>query len=171
MVGVRPWVPPGKRAGSGPSLRPGRPGEDDVYAEAMEAHLGGDHPGRRGALLIPALQGGATYYLTIGEALAKEEAQPGQRFRIAGNVTPGSIVDQPTDFRLSFLMEDEGGQVPVVYHGARPDNLQDGSGVVVEGRFHGETFHAETLMVQSASKYEAAEGAEHPAEIPKGRDR
>src|SRR5690606_39644050 len=81
----------------------------------------------------PAVQGCAPYYPTVGEALAKEEAQPGQRFRIAGNVTPGSIVDQPTDFRLSFLMEDEGGQVPVVYHGARPDNLQDGSGVVVEG--------------------------------------
>src|SRR5690606_7523671 len=124
-----------------------------------------------GALHITAELGGATYCLASGEALAEEEAQAGQRFRIAGDVTPGSIVDQPTDFRLSFLMEDEGGQVPVVYHGARPDNLQDGSGVVVEGRFHGETFHAETLMVQCASKYEAAEGAEHPAEIPKGRDR
>lgn len=121
-------------------------------------------------LLVSGLQSGTTYYLTVEEALAREASQPGQRFRIAGNVAPGSIDDQPTQFRLAFLVEDEGGRIPVVYEGPRPDNLQDGGGVVVEGRFQGETFHAETLMVQCASKYEAGDSAEHPTEIPKGRD-
>lgn len=121
-------------------------------------------------LLVSGLQSGTTYYLTVEEALAREAVQPGQRFRIAGTVTPGSIDEQPTQFRLAFVVEEEGSRMPVLYEGPRPDNLQDGVGVVVEGRFQGETFHAETLMVQCASKYEAGERSEHPTEIPKGRD-
>lgn len=121
-------------------------------------------------LLVSGLQGGTTYYLTVEEALAREAAQPGQRFRIAGTVVPGSMDEQPTQFLLNFVVEAEGSQMPVVYKGSRPDNLRDGGGVVVEGRFQGGTFHAETLMVQCASKYEAGDRPEHPTAIPKGRE-
>ncbi|WP_158509507.1 cytochrome c maturation protein CcmE [Limnochorda pilosa] len=109
-----------------------------------------------GALLASGLRGGTTYYFTVDEALAREATKPGQRFRIAGKVVPGSIDWQPNQFRLAFSVEDEGGQVPVVYQGARPDNFTDGGDVVVEGRFQGAAFQAETLLVQCPSKYEPA---------------
>lgn len=126
-----------------------------------------------GALLASGLRGGTTYYLTVDEALAREAAQPGQRFRIAGTVAPGSVDWQPSQFRLAFVIQDEHGRVPVVYQGVRPDSFGEHGEVIVEGRFQGETFHAETLLVQCASKYEAGgeRPEDHPATPLEGSDR
>jgi cytochrome c-type biogenesis protein CcmE len=106
--------------------------------------------------LIFAASGSAAYYITIGEL---EEQQASRRnVRVSGFVIGESIEWDARDMRLQFEIEDESGQIPVHYHGARPDMFRDGAEVVVEGKLDGAgVFEARTMLLQCPSKYEEAQ--------------
>jgi cytochrome c-type biogenesis protein CcmE len=56
---------------------------------------------------------------------------------------------------LRFLLRDEEGQqVQISYHGAKPDNFEHADSAVVIGKYDGEQFVAEKLLVKCPSKYE-----------------
>lgn len=66
---------------------------------------------------------------------------------------PGAITYENQE--LCFLLRDEKGQqVRVAYHGLKPDNFEHADSVVAIGKYDGELFAAEKLLVKCPSKYE-----------------
>ncbi|NYE58153.1 cytochrome c maturation protein CcmE domain-containing protein [Carboxydothermus ferrireducens] len=60
---------------------------------------------------------------------------------------------------LKFIMipikGSEKTQLPVVYNDVKPDNLEHPEAqIVVEGKYNGKVFQADTLLVKCPSKYE-----------------
>lgn len=103
------------------------------------------------------------YYLTVAEAVERGDSLQGRWVRIAGDVPGDSIQWESKDFRLSFDVVQDGERVHAVYTGVQPDNLIDGSSVVLEGTFlpNGD-FDVDRLLVQCVSKYEAAVDEQDP---------
>lgn len=108
-------------------------------------------------LSLMGFQSAKTYYLSVDQTLDQAGGLDDRFVRVHGKVEPGTVnwaVDQVT---LRFAMAgDTGRTLPVVYKGVKPDLLQDGVDVVVEGRVQGDTLVAERVMVKCPSKYEAA---------------
>jgi cytochrome c-type biogenesis protein CcmE len=106
-------------------------------------------------LAMNAFGDGATYYLTTGELAAQGEDAVGQSVRVAGGIAPGTIVIEQSTRTLKFDVQDEGGQIPVIYKGTVPDTFQEGNDVVVEGKLGEDgVFEAKTIVVKCPSKYE-----------------
>ena len=58
--------------------------------------------------------------------------------------------------RFSFSMKDDGGrQERVLFDGAKPNNFEIASSVVVKGRYEDGYFHATDILTKCPSKYEA----------------
>jgi len=109
-----------------------------------------------GYLVLSAVRGSATYYMTIEEM--KTQGASERTVRVTGNVVGDSIVWEPRDLRLQFDIADDMGRLPAVVHGSRPDMFRDGAQVVLEGRYSSEgVFEARTMLLQCPSKYEAAQ--------------
>lgn len=110
--------------------------------------------------------GSMAYYLPVSEYLAA--ADNGSRnYRVNGKVVAGSIERLPSGQDVRFSMSDGSATLAVQYHGIVPDTFVDRADVVVEGTLQDDgTFNAHTLLAKCPSKYESADGAEHPEEIP-----
>lgn len=111
-------------------------------------------------LIALAVGAGGAYYLTIPEAQERAQALQGKAVRAQGIVDGASIRWDMSDMRLAFTIRDEsdpGRTLAVTYRGARPDGLEDGRAVIVEGKVSpdGSALEATTLMVQCPSRYEA----------------
>lgn len=107
-------------------------------------------------LIATAASNTTMYYLTVAEALERQDELRGRFVRIAGEV-PGDSIVWESDFQLTFEVMQAEDRVPAVYRGVRPDNLIDGANVVLEGTFGTNgVFTVERLLVQCVSKYEAA---------------
>jgi cytochrome c-type biogenesis protein CcmE len=105
-----------------------------------------------GWLIFSNMGASTAYYLTVEELLAQG---PSDRMtRLSGLVISGTIDWDPQQMTLRFEIADEGGSLPVIYEGIRPDMLQDDSQVVVEGRYTTNgVFEATTLLLKCPSKY------------------
>ncbi|HLT59174.1 MAG: cytochrome c maturation protein CcmE [Limnochordales bacterium] len=109
-------------------------------------------------LIATAASNTTMYYLTVDEALARRDSLQGRWVRIAGQVPGDTIQWDSRDFMLTFDVVENGHRVPAVYRGVRPDNLIDGTNVVLEGTFNASgVFEVDRLLVQCVSKYEAAD--------------
>ncbi len=70
------------------------------------------------------------------------------------------VKDQPTTFDLEkgefhFYLKDEGGKtLPVVFKGARPNNFEIATSVVVKGKYQDNAFFASEILTKCPSKYE-----------------
>ena len=77
------------------------------------------------------------------------------RFRIEGTVVPGSLRDVPGQ-AVAFSIASKGVQVPVIHHGDEPPLFKDQSNpppVVLEGRFDGDTFASDRIIVKHTETY------------------
>ena len=113
-----------------------------------------------GYLGYTAFMGAATYYLSVGELIARGDAAYGEEVRLMGNVIDGSVEKEAETNTIRFAIKDKDGSssVPVVYSGVVPDAFKPGADVVMEGTLNGKgTFEATNLLVKCPSKYEAAE--------------
>ncbi len=96
-----------------------------------------------------------SYYVTIAELRAMDDARHARRLRVAGDVQPGSIKRKGT--QVEFVLVEQGQTLPVIYKGteAPPDTFKDDSQALVEGRFDRDgVFRAHHLQAKCASKYE-----------------
>ncbi|HEY8552736.1 MAG TPA: cytochrome c maturation protein CcmE [Thermaerobacter sp.] len=108
-------------------------------------------------LSLMGFQSAKTYYLSVDQALGRADELQGRFVRVHGRVAPGTVDWTVHDVTLAFAMAGESGRsLPVVYKGVKPDLLQDGVDVVVEGRLEGDTLVADRVMVKCPSKYQAA---------------
>ena len=96
-------------------------------------------------LVLYALRSNIDLFYTPGEILyGKRETQQrpvvGQRLRVGGMVTPGSVRRDPNSLKVNFSIYDAEGSVDVSYEGILPDLFREGQGVVVQGEL-GEENH------------------------------
>jgi cytochrome c-type biogenesis protein CcmE len=105
-----------------------------------------------GWLIFSNIEGASARYLTVDELLA--EGPSDRMVRVSGIVVGESIDWNPQQLILRFEIADEGGSLPVMYEGVRPDMFQGGAQAVVEGKYTSNgIFEASTLLLKCPSKY------------------
>lgn len=108
-----------------------------------------------GLLIATSFSGSATDYLTVAQVKALEPEQS-RDSRVAGAIVPDSVSWNTRELLLNFVIEDETGQLPIVYHGPQPDMLVDAVEAVAIGKYDAaaHVFEAEELLMKCPSKYE-----------------
>jgi cytochrome c-type biogenesis protein CcmE len=99
-----------------------------------------------GFLVFQGLGNATVYFRTADEAVEQRDDLGTKRFRIEG-----TVVAEPVDGR--FDIEGERVTVPVVHSGDVPQLMQPGIPVVLEGRWDGEHFASDRVMVKHTSEY------------------
>jgi len=114
-----------------------------------------------GYLVLSGIQQSNMYFLNVSEALAKTP-QEVQKARVFGMIAPDGMqeaVGKGEGEAVIRLADKENPQqtLRVEYSGVLPDNLEPGTGVIVEGSMGegGNSFSAHTLLTQCPSKYES----------------
>ena len=109
-------------------------------------------------LIIISLNSSVSYYLTVGELSEQASGLEDTRVRVSGKVAAGSIVWDARDLELRFSVNGEGGSLPVVYQGVRPEGFKDDVNVLLDGHLDaGGTFRAGEILMKCPSKYEIEE--------------
>ena len=108
-----------------------------------------------GLLIATSFSGSTSDYLTIAEVKALGPDQS-RNSRVAGAIVPDSVQWQTRELLLTFVIEDETGQLPIAYHGPQPDMLVDAVEAVAIGKYDAtaHVFDAEELLMKCPSKYE-----------------
>jgi cytochrome c-type biogenesis protein CcmE len=105
-----------------------------------------------GWLVLSNIQEASAHYVTVEELLAQGSSD--RMVRVSGLVVGDTIAWDPQQLVLRFEIADEGGSLPVVYKGVRPDMFRDGAQAVVEGKYSSNgVFEASTLLLKCPSKY------------------
>jgi cytochrome c-type biogenesis protein CcmE len=106
-----------------------------------------------GALALSAFRQNVTFFFDPSQ-VAAGKVPPGERFRLGGMVTQGSLHRLPGSLEVRFLVTDFSHQVPVVYTGVLPDLFREGAGVVAHGRLSADgTFVADEVLAKHDEKY------------------
>ncbi len=121
-----------------------------------------------GGLIIIAFLGiGAYSFLNSSVEYAtfsKAEAS-GKKVQVTGKCVRdmGSNYDSKTNAFSFFIKDDEQRIAKVVYSGAKPNNFDIATSVVVKGKFEDGAFRASDVLTKCPSKYEG--NAQHPDSI------
>jgi len=113
-------------------------------------------------LTLSGLNDNLTYYLYPTEAVDQRAEFPdGERFRLAGTVVTGSVVEG--DDTTSFSLTDGGATVPVTLTGPPPSLFGEEVPLLLEGAWSGDTFEADTALIRHDENYEVPEeGGAYP---------
>ena len=104
------------------------------------------------AYLIFGLSENVVYFRTVSEANAQKAGDKDTgRFRLMGEVVAGSQVRNAEG--VAFKVTD-GNEVASVFHrGDPPELFADGVPVVCEGRWQGDEFASDRIMIRHGSEY------------------
>lgn len=104
-----------------------------------------------------------TYYLYPGEAVEQRQDFPdGERFRLAGLVVSGSIIDDGDV--IHFEVTDGAATIPVELSSTPPPLFGDDVPVLLEGSWSGEAFLSDSALIRHDENYETPdEGGAFPA--------
>ncbi len=103
-------------------------------------------------LILYALSDRIVFFNTPTE-VADGKLPPGTRIRLGGMVEEGSL-QKGADGKVSFVVTDGNGEVPVAYTGILPDLFREGQGVVTEGVLTpGRTLDADTVLAKHDERY------------------
>ena len=106
-----------------------------------------------GALALSAFRQNVTFFFDPTQ-VAAGQVPPGERFRLGGMVTQGSLHRAPGSLEVSFVVTDFSHNVPVSYTGVLPDLFREGAGVVAHGRLRADgTFVADEVLAKHDEKY------------------
>lgn len=94
----------------------------------------------------------ASPYVTAKEAMAT----PGERVHVAGEIVHSSAKTGQGTFSFT-LIDDNGDELPILYHGMKPGNFESAPTASVEGQMQDGKFVATRVSTQCPSKYEAGE--------------
>jgi cytochrome c-type biogenesis protein CcmE len=111
-----------------------------------------------GVLIRTAVTHAASYYLTVDELYAQGKQAVGQETTVSGDIVADTVDWRPEKSLLTFTIKDphSGRRLPVVFHGAKPDDFANDWPVIVTGRLEANgQFRAEKLLIKCPSKYEA----------------
>ena len=113
-----------------------------------------------GFLLYKGLGNATLYFRTADEAVAQRASLGGRRFRIEGDVVPGTVSQVGGD--VAFRITSKGVEVPVIHRGDPPELFRPGIPVVLEGRFEGDGFTSDRILVKHSETYVA----DNPGRVP-----
>lgn len=106
-----------------------------------------------GGLALRAFQNNVMFFFDPSQIVAGS-APTGQRFRLGGMVSKGSVQRSPGSLQVNFIVTDFRHDVPVQYTGVLPDLFREGQGVVAHGRLTGSgVFVAEEVLAKHDEKY------------------
>ena len=121
-----------------------------------------------GFLVARGLGDATVYFKTADEAVAQKEDLGDSRFRLEGVVVPGSVEATPGGVAFD-VRGTGGGTVDVMHRGDPPELFQPDIPVVLEGRWDGDRYSSDRIMVKHTSEYRA----ENPDRVDSyvGKDR
>jgi cytochrome c-type biogenesis protein CcmE len=106
--------------------------------------------------LTVVLSNNVVYFRTVSEALSERKSDGDRRFRIAGEVVPGSV--QETSSGVRFQITDGKATATVVHVGDPPSLFEDGAPVVCEGRWGARAaFASDRIMIRHGNEYKPPE--------------
>jgi cytochrome c-type biogenesis protein CcmE len=106
-----------------------------------------------GALALSAFKRHVTFFFDPSQ-VAAGQVPSGERFRLGGMVTEGSLHREPGSLEVHFVVTDFSHSVPVVYDKLLPDLFREGAGVVAHGRLRPDgTFVADEVLAKHDEKY------------------
>jgi len=106
-----------------------------------------------GFLVFQGLGNATLYFRTADEAVAQRTELGDRRFRIEGDVVDGSVEQVGDD--VSFTLTSKSVEVPVRHKGDPPELFKPGIPVVLEGRFRGDVFSSDRILVRHSETYVA----------------
>jgi len=106
-----------------------------------------------GVLALSAFRKNVTFFFDPTQ-VAAGQVPAGERFRLGGMVTEGSLKRAPGSLEVRFVVTDFSHQVPVSYTGVLPDLFREGAGVVAHGHLGPDgTFIADEVLAKHDEKY------------------
>jgi cytochrome c-type biogenesis protein CcmE len=109
-------------------------------------------------LIITGIQSTAAYFLTVDELYAKGPAWENRVVRVAGKVDAATIAFNNRELILNFdVTSDSGQRLAVLFNGPKPDQMREGAEAILEGKYDGDIFVADSLLLKCPSRYEEGE--------------
>lgn len=108
------------------------------------------------AVLVTQLAGAATYFYNVDDAVAQRSEIGDRRVRLQGNVIKGSEIGRTKDSVQGYLIAYNGVSVEVEQSGDVPDLFGPSIPVVIEGRFVGDVFKSDRVLVKHDETYDEA---------------
>jgi cytochrome c-type biogenesis protein CcmE len=106
-------------------------------------------------LIYTGIQSTSAYFLTVEELYAKGETMYDRTVRVSGKVDEASIAFNNRDLILNFdVVSDDGERLSVVFNGPKPDQMRHDADAILEGKYDGNTFAAQSLLLKCPSRYE-----------------
>jgi len=106
--------------------------------------------------LIANIGDDLVYYQTPSEVREDASRVDAGRFRLGGQVVPGTI--ESVDGGVLFSVTDGIATVPVDHEGAPQQLFTEGIGVVVEGTWDGQVFHSDSMIIKHDEQYRTEDG-------------
>src|SRR6185503_17635581 len=104
-------------------------------------------------VLAVVLSQNVVYFRTVSEAVAQRQSQGDDRFRIAGAVVPGSIVE--TGAGVKFAISDGKATAEIVHRGDPPELFKPNAPVVCEGHWGARgAFDSDRILIKHGNDYE-----------------
>ena len=108
-----------------------------------------------GGFLFANLKENLVYYRVPSEVVGNDAATEG-RFRLGGQVVPGSVSD--TSAGLDFSVTDGKATIAVSHTGTPQQLFTEGIGVVVEGSWDGALFVSDSMIIKHDEQYRTEDG-------------
>jgi cytochrome c-type biogenesis protein CcmE len=109
--------------------------------------------GIAGALALRAFQDNVMFFFDPSQ-VAQGDVPRGERFRLGGMVSEGSVRRLQGSLDVNFRVTDFQHEVPVRYTGVLPDLFREGQGVVAHGRLDAQgTFVADEVLAKHDENY------------------
>lgn len=112
-----------------------------------------------GFFAVRSLGASTVYFKTADEAVRDKHTLGTHRFRIEGTVLGGTVREAGND--TNFTIAANGTQVAIVHNGDPPDLFKAGIPVVLEGKWSGDHFASDRIMVKHSASYTA----KHPERV------
>ncbi len=106
-------------------------------------------------LIYTGISSNSAYFLTVDELYAKGDVMHNRTVRVAGMVDAETIDFDNRDLILAFdVTSDSGERMHVVFNGPKPDQMREGAEAILEGKYNGDEFQAQSLLLKCPSRYE-----------------
>jgi cytochrome c-type biogenesis protein CcmE len=114
-------------------------------------------------VVFRGLTSATLYFYNADEAVERRDTLGDRRLRVQGEVQDDVV---ETDSGARFTIAFEGVDVAVDHVGDPPDLFRPGIPVVLEGRWEGEVFASDRMLVKHSEEYRAENPERVPSDAP-----
>ncbi len=106
-------------------------------------------------LIYAGIQNTSAYFLTVDELHAKGKTIENRMVRVTGHVDGETIEFNNRDLILTFDITSETGErMHTTFNGPKPDQMRHDAEAILEGKYDGEVFMAQSLLLKCPSRYD-----------------